>query len=188
MQKSYITAKQLLQDSFTLAELIIQSDYCPTFLIGVWRGGAPIAIAVHETLYAHGIQCDHDVVRVNSYSDSNQRSSEVKIFGSEYFKERLEDTDRLVIIDDVHDSGLSIQALKNHLRETTKVRQIKIAVPYYKPNLSKVNFEPDFFVHTSEEWLVFPHELAGLSYDELNKLKPEIAPIRETLLKKIRND
>ena len=42
MDKLYITANELLLDSFKLAEQIFQRGYRPHFIVGVWRGGSPV--------------------------------------------------------------------------------------------------------------------------------------------------
>jgi hypothetical protein len=47
-RKEFISAESLLRDSFALAVQIVASGFRPTFLVGVWRGGAPIGIAVQE--------------------------------------------------------------------------------------------------------------------------------------------
>ena len=49
MEKHFISAKQLLEDSFKLAWKIYQSGYRPNYIVGVWRGGA-IGIAFREFL------------------------------------------------------------------------------------------------------------------------------------------
>ena len=49
-QKTFISAQSLLQDSFTLGLQVLKSGFRPTFLVGVWRGGAPIGITVQEVL------------------------------------------------------------------------------------------------------------------------------------------
>ena len=50
MKKHYIQAGQLLEDSYKLAWEIFESGFRPDFIIGVWRGGAPVGIAVQEFL------------------------------------------------------------------------------------------------------------------------------------------
>ena len=49
---------------------------------------------------------------------------------------------------------------------------VRIATAYYKPSRNKTRLKPDFFVHETEEWLVFPHEICGLSEDEIRAHKP----------------
>jgi len=47
MKKHFIGPDQLLEDSYQLAWEVFDSGFYPTCIIGVWRGGAPLAIAVH---------------------------------------------------------------------------------------------------------------------------------------------
>ena len=48
MNKNFITSQSLLQDSFRLAAKVYEDGFRPDFIIGIWRGGAPIGIAVQE--------------------------------------------------------------------------------------------------------------------------------------------
>jgi hypoxanthine phosphoribosyltransferase len=48
MDKLFIQAGELLSDSFKLAWQVYESGYRPNYIIGVWRGGAPIGIAVQD--------------------------------------------------------------------------------------------------------------------------------------------
>ncbi len=48
--KRFITAQELLDDSFRLGLAIVESGYQPNYIVGVWRGGAPVGIAVQELL------------------------------------------------------------------------------------------------------------------------------------------
>ena len=50
MKKHFIQADQLLRDSYNLAWKIFESGFKPDYIIGVWRGGAPVGIAVQEFL------------------------------------------------------------------------------------------------------------------------------------------
>lgn len=188
MKKRYITSQQLLHDSYSLAADILESGYQPSFIIGVWRGGAPIGIAVQEVLEVCGIKCDHIAVRISSYQGINQQSKEIRIHDIAYLKDKLTSNDKLLIVDDVHDSGLSIDALIKRIQLECKEnapKQIHFAACYYKPARSQVDFQPDYYVKETDDWLVFPHELSGLSVSELIEDKPEIGHIRKLLLNKI---
>ncbi len=55
MKKHYIDANQLLEDSFRLAWQVFESGYRPNYVVGVWRGGAPVGVAVHELLDTLGV-------------------------------------------------------------------------------------------------------------------------------------
>jgi len=52
--------------------------------------------------------------------------------------------------------------------------------------MSKVNSVPDYYMQETDDWLVFPHELEGLSRQELMAEKPEIAHIVDQLQKYIK--
>ena len=56
----------------------------------------------------------------------------------------------------------------NKIKPFTK--NIKIATLYYKPEKNKTNLKPDFYLHETNSWIVFPHELENLSLKEI-KLK-----------------
>jgi hypothetical protein len=36
---------------------------------------------------------------------------------------------------------------------------------------------PDYYVHETDQWLVFPHELNGLTAEEIQAGKPEMADL-----------
>ena len=67
MKKRFISADELLIDSFKLADQIFQSGFQPHFIVGVWRGGAPVGIAVQEYLDYRGVETDHIAIRTSSY-------------------------------------------------------------------------------------------------------------------------
>jgi hypothetical protein len=49
-EKRYLTAQELLNDSFELGLRIYKSGFRPSFIIAIWRGGTPVGIAVQEIL------------------------------------------------------------------------------------------------------------------------------------------
>ena len=54
------------------------------------------------------------------------------------------------------------------------LKKLKVATPYFKPSKNKTKRKPDFYIHETEKWLVFPHELEGLSLEEIIKNKPSL--------------
>lgn len=66
-KKRYVSAQELLNDSFELGIDIFKSGFKPSFIIGVWRGGTPVAIAVQEILDYFGLKTDHIAIRTTSY-------------------------------------------------------------------------------------------------------------------------
>ncbi|SEL14478.1 hypothetical protein SAMN05216262_106126 [Colwellia chukchiensis] len=180
MEKRFITAQELLEDSFRVAAKVYEDGFRPQFIVGIWRGGAPIGIAVQEFFDFKKVETDHIAVRTSSYYGINKQSKEIKVHGLHYIIENANAEDSLLIVDDVFDSGRSIDALIKQLKKLTRnnmPKDVRIACPWYKPQNSKVDIVPDYYVHESSEWLVFPHELSGLSADEIAHGKKDLTNI-----------
>jgi hypoxanthine phosphoribosyltransferase len=177
MHKHYISASQLLEDSYRMAWQVYQSGFRPDYIVGVWRGGAPVGIAVQELLDVLGVTSDHIAIRTSSYTGIGERNRHVLVHGLNYLVRRLESEDSLLIVDDVHDTGLSIDQTIRDLTAACKKNspEIRIATPYYKPGNNKTARVPDYYVHETDDWLVFPHELDGLTTEEIRSNKPELA-------------
>lgn len=183
--KVFITSQELLQDSFRLAHQVLEDGFRPDFIIGIWRGGAPIGIAVQEYFDYKGIETDHIAVRTSSYYGIGQQSKEIKVHGLHYLIENANADDSLLIVDDVFDSGRSVDALIKQIKTLSRLntpKDIRVACPWYKPKNNQVDIVPDYYVKQSEEWLVFPHELSGLTPEELIEGKQELAEIKDILL------
>ncbi|MBU2925985.1 phosphoribosyltransferase family protein [Colwellia sp. 4_MG-2023] len=182
MDKKYITAQELLEDSFRLAAKVYEDGFRPQFIVGIWRGGAPIGIAVQEYFDYKKIDTDHIAVRTSSYYGINKQSKDITVHGLHYIIENANADDALLIVDDVFDSGRSIKALIAKLKLTMRNNMptdVRIACPWYKPNNKQVDITPDYFVYESDEWLVFPHELSGLTPEEIAKNKSDLANIKD---------
>ena len=136
MDKLYIRSEDLLKDSFQLAWNVYESGFKPNYIVGVWRGGAPIGIAVQEFLSVLGVKSDHVAIRTSYYSGIDAKKDSVQVYGLNYVIRKLESEDRLLIVDDVHDTGNSISQIITDLKKACKKNtpEIKIATPYYKPN------------------------------------------------------
>ena len=183
MDKLFINSDDLLKDSFQLAWNVYESGFKPNYIVGVWRGGAPIGIAVQEFLSVLGIKSDHVAIRTSHYSGINKPDQSVQVYGLNYVIRQLEAEDSLLIVDDVHDTGISIQKIILDLQTACKKNtpEIKVATPYFKPKKNKTDRKPDFYIHETEKWLVFPHELEGLSTDEIIEFKPELSDLIEKI-------
>ena len=183
MDKLFIQADELLSDSFKLAWKVYESGYRPNYIIGVWRGGAPIGIAVQEFLDVLGVPSDHIAIRTSHYKGMGDRDSKVEVYGLNYIIKQVESEDSLLIVDDVHDTGISIQKIILDLQTACKKNtpEIKVATPYFKLNKNQTNRKPDFYIHETEKWLVFPHELEGLSIEEIIEFKPELSDFAEKI-------
>lgn len=178
--KVYISAQQLLEDSLELGRQILASEFRPNFIVGVWRGGTPVGIVVQELLDFYGVETDHISIRTSSYSGMNKRQNKVRIHGLSYLTSSMNSEDSLLIVDDVFDTGLSVSAILKKLREKSRKNlpnDIRVATAYFKPARNKTKFEPDFYAHRTNEWLVFPHEMEGLSRTEIEANRPHLLKV-----------
>ena len=150
MEKHFIQADQLLKDSYNLAWKIFESGFKPDYIIGVWRGGAPVGIAVQEFLDFLDIPSDHIAIRTSYYSGINTRKDEVQVFGLNYVIRKLKSEDSLLIVDDVYDTGITLNNFKDIQGAMFFVLFSKVSPTWWNS------------IHISEksEWIVFPWENA----------------------------
>ncbi len=187
MNKRIIAANDLLQDSFQLAANVYEAGFRPDFLVGLWRGGSAVGIAVQEGLEYFGVKTDHIAVRT-SYSgvDAYEKmvtKQRIRVHGIDYLLDTLCHEHSLLIVDDVLSTGKSLKAVINQLKRKTRrnlPHDIRIATVWFRPTDRTVQ-RPDYFVHETADWLVLPYELTGMSVDEIKSSRPELADIAERL-------
>jgi len=182
-EKMYLDAQQLLEDSFQLAANVYNSGFRPTFIVAIWRGGAPMGIAIQELLAHRGIETDHIAIRTASYHNIDDQASQVQVFSLSYLVKKMSADDCLLIVDDVFDTGRSIDAVIDRLKVLLRRNfpsDVRIAVPYFKPSRNQTARVPDYFLHETEQWLKFPHSLEGLNEDEVKQHRPELYTILQT--------
>lgn len=179
MDKTVLSARDLLEDSFRLGIKILESGFEPTLIIAIWRGGTPVGMAVQEVLEYCGVESDHIAIRTSSYTGVDERG-EVAIHGLNYMIKKICHDDRVLIIDDVFDTGNTIKAVVEEIKRRARgntPEQIRVAVPWYKPSRNETDLVPDFYLKETAEWLVFPHELDALTPDELREARPKLYEI-----------
>ena len=178
--KLWLDGQDLLEDSFRLAADVYRSGFRPSFIVAVWRGGAPIGIAVQELLAWRGVASDHIAIRTASYHGIDGRADEVAVFNLSYLVRKIRAEDRLLIVDDVFDTGRSVEAIIDRLRALVRrnmPEDVRVAVPYYKPDRNLTARVPDYHLHETDAWIKFPHSLEGLDDDEVAVHRPELARI-----------
>ncbi len=185
MDKLYITAEDLLCDSYRLAVDIFQSGYRPNFIVGLWRGGSAVGIAVQECLEYLGVETDHIAIRTSysgmeTYNKMIEDDRSITVHGLQYLLETLDAEDSLLIVDDAYSSGKSVDAVLQTLSRKTRrnmPNEVRIAAPWFKPARVQVARRPDYYLHETTDWLVFPYELTGLSLADIEANKPGVAAI-----------
>ena len=188
MNKRFIAADDLLRDSFQLAAQIHEAGFLPDFLVGLWRGGSAVGIAVQEGLDYLGIKTDHIAIRTSyrgapSYSEMVSEAESIRVHGLQYLLESLGSHHSLLIVDDVYSTGSSVKAVIDQLAKKTRrnlPQDIRIATVWFRPT-DKTLRTPDYFVHETSDWLALPYELSGMTLNDLRKHRPELNGIIDRL-------
>lgn len=170
MSKQYVQPDELRVDSFTLGAKIMESEFRPDFMIALWRGGAPIGCYVHEFLKYFDLNVDHIAIRTSKYTGIDQASSTVKVHNLGYVSEKLRKETKLLLVDDIFDTGLSIDAVIRDLTERlgdNMPLDVKVATIFYKPSRNKTTRVPDYYIHDTNRWVVFPHELEAMTLEDI---------------------
>lgn len=179
MDKTVLSAQDLLEDSFRLGVQILESGFEPTLIIAIWRGGTPVGMAVQEVFAYCGVESDHIAIRTSSYLGVDERGA-VAVHGLNYIIKKVSHNDRVLIIDDVFDTGNTIKAVVQEIRDRARgnaPEEIRTAVPWYKPSRNETDIVPDFYLKETSEWLVFPHELDALTPEEMLEARPKLHDI-----------
>ena len=195
MNERFIAADDLLRDSFQLAADIFEAGFKPDFLVGLWRGGSAVGIAVQEGLDYFGIKTDHIAIRTSysgarSYSQMISKADNIRVHGLQYLLENLSSHHSMLIVDDVYSTGSSVNAVLKQLAQKTRrnlPHDIRIATVWYRPS-EKTLRKPEYFVHETTDWLVLPYEMSGFSIEELQANRPEMKDLLERLSPYIKPD
>ncbi|RUM35678.1 MAG: hypoxanthine phosphoribosyltransferase [Desulfobulbus sp.] len=185
MEKIFLDEESLVLDSFRLGVQIFESGFRPTFIVGLWRGGSSVGIYVQECLQTLGVETNHISLRTSyrgqpSYQENvASPDAEIRVHGTQYLLESLNADDSLLLVDDVFSTGKSIDAvlkrLSRHLKRNMP-NQVRIAVLWERLAQGKTALRPDFSLHQTKDWLVFPYEISGLSLEEIREHKPFLLP------------
>ena len=172
--KAYIRADELTRDSFSLAARIYDSGYRPDVLLVLWRGGTPVGIVIHEFLLYKGVRTYHAAVKATSYTGVEKRV-EPRVEHLDPVLEQVAPGARVLVVDDIFDSGRTLEKVKGLLSSRTP--HVRIATLYYKPDNNETSLTPDYYLRTTREWIVFPHELMDLTEEELREKDPHVAAL-----------
>jgi hypoxanthine phosphoribosyltransferase len=164
-EKHFVAEETLIEDAYRLAVSIFESGFRPSIIVGIWRGGSTIGIYVQECLQYLGLKTDHIAIRtsyrsIHDYVERFDRPEEIRVHGLQYLIENMNHDDTLLLVDDVYSTGRNIAAVLDRLATKTKRNMpadVRVASVYYKPGHRLVSRKPDYFIHATDTWLVFPY-------------------------------
>ncbi len=174
VDKIFLRAEDQVRDSFALARQIYDSGYVPDALIVLWRGGTPVGIVIHEFLEFKGISTYHTAIKATSYTGIEERSEPVLEHFDRLF-EHLTPASKVLVIDDIFDSGSTMKRVVEELGPRTA--ELRIATLYYKEGANRTDIQPHYYQRKTDRWIVFPHELSGLTQEEIKAKDSYIADL-----------
>lgn len=162
--KLYISGNRLFEDSFRLARMIEAGGWIPDLLLVLWRGGAPVGMTIHEYFVFRGLRIANKVIACASYKGL-EAGEEVVIELDESFLENLPPNHKIIVIDDIFDTGRTAMGVRRRLEAYRA--EVRTATLYWKPSKNRTGGRPDYYLEETERWVVFPHELEGLTEAEV---------------------
>ena len=129
-----------------LSEKIRESRFNPDIIVGVSRGGWPPARVLSDLLENPNIAN----VKVEFYFDVYKTAKEPVITQQISIPIKCK---KILIVDDVSDSGKTLKLLSKELLKEAK--EVKTVTLYYKP---WTDYKPDYYARETDAWIIFPWE------------------------------
>jgi hypothetical protein len=172
LDKLFITAEQLERESWQFAIDLHGSGHRFDWVVGVARGGAQISIYMQEAFcLLRGEEVNYAAVQAWSYTAIGKAEDRVCIRNLPALVEAVGPGQSILVVDDVFDRGTTLCAIRTALSRELggDGGKVVLGALYWKPENNQTEIAPDFH-HRScpgDQWLVFPHELCGLTRQEL---------------------
>ncbi|MEM3030346.1 MAG: phosphoribosyltransferase [Candidatus Micrarchaeia archaeon] len=146
MRFLHISWQKAIRMSKALAAKVKRSGFRPDILVMILRGGALPARVMSDELNNLNLRA----MKIEFYEAPGKTARKPRItqrLGADVRGKRV------LIIDDVADTGESLLAAKKSLRGAGEVR---VACLHYKPHST---LKPDYFIGKTSAWIVYPWEV-----------------------------
>lgn len=203
MAKEFITCDMIRDAALKLVWKMYKEDgFVPDVIYDSLRGGAYMANVMSEFYKLIAMKegknpVFYAAVVARSYGDVKEHSDHVDIDGWTWSPWKLKKGQKVLIIDDIFDTGMTVNALVHTVMEAGIPREdIKVAVYDYKVCLYKDNqlpVQPDYYCRKhvlnkpeDSRWIHYTcHEFIGLNHDEIDEVynDAEVREILHTILK-----
>lgn len=128
-------------------QLASKIDFKPDVIVGISRGGLVPARILSDILDNKNLA----VLGIIFYKGVGERT------GSPEITQELSmdiKGKKVLVVDDVADTGKSLIVAKDYIANKG-ASEIKVATLHYKPHSE---FKPDYYIGTTEAWIVYPWE------------------------------
>ncbi|MDR0323682.1 MAG: phosphoribosyltransferase [Treponema sp.] len=181
MKKEFLQFDTVRDNAIKLAHQIYSEGFVPDVIYVSLRGGAYLGNVISEyfkVVHKGQHPVYYAAVVARSYTDV-AKAEKVKVDGWTYSPEHLRVGDKVLLIDDIFDSGRTINHLAQIIIDKGIPRtDLKIAVHDYKYFFDKekqLPIQPDYWcrkhefsIHDESTWIHYmSHELVGLTETEL---------------------
>ena len=199
MIKEFLQFDTVRNNALKLAFRIYNDNFIPDVIYVSLRGGAYMGNVISEyfkIVHKGDRPVYYAAVVARSYTDVAQ-SERIRIDGWTYSPEHLRVGDKVLLVDDIFDTGRTINFLAQVILDRGIPRKdLKIAVHDYKYFVDKpeqLPIQPDYWCRKQElnandesRWIHYmSHELVGLSVEEIEenyyKQDPELRRVMQVI-------
>ncbi len=150
-EKLMVSSDQVQTLCMDLYHKIKSDNFAPDFLVGLSRGGlVPLGFLAGEQMFDNRAT---KIINVKSYSKSGCQT-ELRVILPMHLED-MQAAKSILIIDDLVDSGKTLDYVYALFKTTFPNAAIKTATLFYKTS-SKI--KPDYYVQEINDWVVFPWE------------------------------
>ena len=166
----FISAKEI---EFALTKMVAQieddfADETPVF-VGVLNGAFMV---VSDFMKLYKKSCEVSFIKMASYEGTSTTNEVKQLIG---LNQDL--TGRsVVIIEDIVDTGNTIESLYNYFENTQRPKSLKVATLLLKPEVYKKNFKIHYVAKEIPNKFVLGY---GLDYDELGRNLPDLYQLED---------
>ena len=145
-----------------LARKVAGSGYKPDLIVGISRGGYTPARVLSDLLDVGEVAS----LAIRFYSDVAEREAKPRVTQPVSAPVRGR---RVLLADDVADTGESLKAAIRHLRRRGAA-EVRIATMHKKPWSSVT---PDYYVEETDAWIVYPWEYMEFCKSAIRRMASE---------------
>jgi len=138
--KQYYAYENFKDDTNKLIQKV--KTFEPEAILTVARGGFTLSHAMAEGLDIRDVQS----IRTELY-DKECKREELTLFGECSFKVK-----RVLVVDDIADSGETLRFIMEYLKKSFPELECKSATLFYKKTSC---YEPDFWINEANAWIEF---------------------------------
>jgi len=141
VKKRYYSYEEFRDDTKKLIQKV--DSFEAEAIVAIARGGLTLSHCMAEGLNLREVQS----IRTELYDGSCKRE-DISLFGVCDFK----DVKRVIVLDDIADSGETLNAIMEYLKSNFEEIEFKSATLFYKKTSI---YKPDFWINEAKEWIEF---------------------------------